>query len=256
MAPKAAPRFDWRRGALYDYLLRVERAMFAWEWLRRTARYQRAWALSRARGRREGARIARRFQLVELIDPELSAAVARPIWRAERDPHVVQAAPRGAPVAPEDLLDIRALAALAAVGLDDDDVEHWRIGTAAVSLRLDVMQGTLLGGPTGLSYQLWGIERLHPKLLPLQLLTRLARSPDAVLTVAKEVRATRWIAELRTADALRDGASQQEIARVLFGPAVPAMWRSDSDSYRYRVQRLVRKARERLANPLAEAWFQ
>jgi hypothetical protein len=255
MAPQAAPRFDWRRGALYDYLLGVERAMFAWEWLRRTVGYRRAWTQSRTRGSRESARRARRFQLVELIDPDLSAAVARPIWRAGHDPHVIEAAPRLTAMPPEDRLDIRALEALASVGLDDDDVEHWRIGTAAMSLRLDVTEGTLLGGPTGLSYQLWGIERLHAKLAPLQLLTRLGRSPEATLVAAKQVRAKRWIAELRTADALRDGASQQEIARVLFGSAVPGEWRSDSDSYRYRVQRLVRKARERLANPLAEEWF-
>lgn len=255
MAPDVAPRFDWRRGALYDYLTNVERSMFAWEWLRRTLRYRRAWAMSRRRGSPEAARIARRFQLVELVDPDLSAAIARPIWRAEHDPHVIEAAPPRAPLPPSDRLDIRALAALASVGFDDDDVEHWRIGTAAMSLRLDVTEGTLLGGPTGLSYQLWGIERLHAKLAPLQFLTRLGRSPEATSVAAKEVRAKRWIAELRTADALRDGASQQEIARVLFGPAVPAEWRSDSDSYRYRVQRLVRKARERLANPLAEEWF-
>jgi hypothetical protein len=255
MAAPAAPRFDWRRGALYDYLLGVERSRLAWEWLRRTERYRRGWARSRALGAAERARLARRFQLVDLIHPELSAAVARPIWRAEHDPHVIEAAPSTAPLPPEDRFDIRQLARLAAVGIDDDDVEHWRIGTAAMSLRLDMTAGTLLGGPTGLSYQLSGVERLHWKLPPLQLLLRLGRSPDAPLGQANEVRAKRWIAELRTADALREGAHQQDIARVLFGPAVPAEWRSDSDSYRYRVQRLVRKVRERLANPLAAEWF-
>jgi hypothetical protein len=61
---------------------------------------------------------------------------------------------------------------------------------------------------------------------------------------------------LRTADAIAQGATQQEVARALFGEAVPEPdWRASSDSYRYRIQRLVRAVRARLADPLSSLWF-
>lgn len=72
----------------------------------------------------------------------------------------------------------------------------------------------------------------------------------------RERRAAHWILELRVGDAILEGATQQEMARELFGGAIaPRKWRLDSASYRLRIQRLVRTARRRLADPLGGPWF-
>lgn len=61
---------------------------------------------------------------------------------------------------------------------------------------------------------------------------------------------------LQFGDALLAGASQQAIARELFGDAIaPSRWRVKSASYRLRVQRLVKAARRYLAEPLGGPWF-
>ena len=255
MASGVTPRSDWRRGEAYEYLTAVERTMFAWEWLRRTTSYQRGWLRSRSAGALEQAYLARRFHLVELVDPELGADSARPIWRGDWDPHVVLARASAEDAGLDDLLDIRRVCGMVAIGIDDEDVEHWRIGSAAASVRLDVRDGTLLGGPTLLHYDLAGLARLSPKLIGLHFLARLNSLPEGTPRSPRASRAVRWIAELRVADALSAGATQQEIARALFGAVVPRDWRAESDSYRYRVQRLVRAARRRLAAPLEPSWF-
>lgn len=248
---------DWRRGDDYEYLRGVERPMFAWEWLRRTRRYRELWRETRGLDQARRASAAHQVGLVELLPPALSAAEAVPVWRAERDPRVIAAAAASGPeMAPEDRLDIRSFADLAMLALDDEDAEHWRFGTAARSVRLDVTQGTLLGGPTALRFELAGLARLRPKLAPLDLLIRLAAPSVPSLAPPRDPRAARWITELRTADALAAGAHQQAIARALFGAAVPVGgWRREGESYRLRVQRLVRAAQARLLQPLAESWF-
>jgi hypothetical protein len=58
--------------------------------------------------------------------------------------------------------------------------------------------------------------------------------------------------ELRTGEGLLVGASQQEIARALFGDAIPAKkWRPENPSYGLRVQSLVSNVRRHPDNPLA-----
>jgi hypothetical protein len=254
MAIGIVPRAAWRRGESYDYLRAVERAMFAWEWLRRTEGYNRAWARAHRAGPDQRAALARRFGLAELVAPTLDASEARPIWRRECDPRVIVAVPGCGHASAGDRLDIRALAGQAAIAISAEDVEHWRIGTPARSVRLDLCDGTLLGGPTALSYRLTGFAALRPQLAPLADLVHLVLASNWHPVPRRETRAARWIAELRTADALASGATQQEIARALFGAAVGA-WRAGSDSYRYRVQRLVRAVRRRVADPLAALWF-
>lgn len=256
MAIGRSPRADWRRGERYDYLNHVERAMFAWEWLRRTGSYRRAWGNATTLGAAAQAIAAARFGLVEFLPPSLTAREARPIWSADRDPRVIPARAIASAAQAEDRFDIRRVAEMASIGLDGEDVEHWRIGTAARSIRLDVRAGTLLGGPTLLSYDLAGLERLRPKLAPLQTLLVLALASRPGVPAAREARATRWIAELRTADALTAGATQQDIARALFGGRIPSgRWRGEGESYRLRVQRLVRAAQAHLLDPVSPEWF-
>lgn len=256
MVRAGAPHAAWRRGALYDYLHAAQRPMFAWEWLRRTPAYRQCWARTRGSGLAAQVRAAHGFGLVALAPPTLTAFEARPIWQAERDPHVLRAQVSSGASTSRELLDIRMLAACAEIGFDGDDSEHWRILVAGHAIRVDVYGGTLLGGPTLLQFEVLGLASVRPKLSPLDLLVRGALALHPGPSPPHEARAQRWIDELRTADALAEGASQQEIARALFARTVPAAgWRAESESYRLRVQRLVRAARARLRNPLDRAWF-
>jgi hypothetical protein len=255
MADRPGSRAAWARGNLYEYLTRVERRLFAWEWLRRTEEYQRAWERSSALDAPQRRAIARRFGLVELLPPELTAEATRPVWSARVDPAVVPTRPVEHVAAINDRLDVRFLQRWAHVVIDED-VEHWRFGDASFSIRLDVHGGTLLGGPTALSFQLEGLAFALPKVSAIRDLVQLGLtgSPPRPRPVA---RVPRWILELRVADALQTGASQQQIAKILLGPAVERDgWRRESESHRLRVQRLARSVRERLTTPLAPSWFQ
>ncbi|URW75896.1 DUF2285 domain-containing protein [Sphingomonas donggukensis] len=230
--------------------------MFAWEWLRRTPAYRHSWARTRGSGLVAQARAAHAFGLVALAPPTLAATEARPIWLARHDPQVLRAHVLSEAAVAQELLDIRRLAVSAAIGFDEDDAEHWRLVVAGHAIRIDVHDGTLLGGPTLLRFELQGLAAVRPKLPPLDLLVRGALGLRPRPTPPREGRAARWIDELRTADALDDGATQHEIARALFEASVPASgWRTEGESYRLRVQRLVRAARARLRNPLDRAWF-
>lgn len=254
MAKMVTPRSGWQRGESYSYLLSVERSIFAWEWLRRTPDYRRAWDRSRGEPIAAQARLAAKFGLQELIAPSLSGAAARPIWKETVDPRVLNAVP-GEATARADRIDLWQLWAWAVVAVCDD-VEHWRFGNQSFSIRIDLRSGTLLGGEAALAFQLDGLARLAPKLAALDLLMRLADRPDVPPAVPAERRAARWIAELRVADALAASATQQEMARVLLGPAVLLDgWREAGESHRLRIQRLVRSARRRLAAPLSPLWF-
>src|SRR3546814_14748798 len=66
-----------------------------------------------------------------------------------------------------------------------------------------------------------------------------------------ERRARRWSQVLRVHDALLSGASQRDIADVLFGTAGIAHWRVHAAPWRRRAQRLVDAARR--AAPRSEA---
>jgi hypothetical protein len=247
---------DWQQPARYAHLRDADRRMFAWEWLRRCPAYRRAWMRYRSDvGGATALRVASRFALVALEDPAKDARMARPIWRSERDPHVVAADAAGARAARAELFDLLRLAPLANVAITSDGSEHWLFSDGNWLLRLDVIEGTLFGGPALLRFRVEGLTSLPPRLQTLGHLVRLTESPEAGLGVRATKRTERWIIELRTADALEQGASQRQIARSLFGDNADQAWRLDSDAYRLRTQRLVRSARARLMRPISREWF-
>lgn len=244
---------DWRSSRAYADLLRCDRRAFAWEWVRRTSRYRKMWRLRE----RLGDDAPALFGLLAWVDPALPASQARPIWSSRIDPNVLDEHPASQTPAPGEALDIRDLAPFVSVEIDPDDKEHWLLSNGYWSIRLDLHDGTLLGGPQPLEHRLTGMQSAQPKLGALKLLLALAakgRMPASLLP--HERRAARWIFELRTGDALLDGARHQEIARTLFGDAISATkWRPENPSYRLRVQRLVHSARSHLADPLGGPWF-
>ncbi|MDH7638164.1 DNA -binding domain-containing protein [Sphingomonas oryzagri] len=150
-------------------------------------------------------------------------------------------------------VDLRLLAPFVTIVIGHNETEHLLFSDGRRFLRIDVIEGTLIGCPSSLSYLLRGLTQLQGPIASLNRLARLvsfggfhAEKPSP------SKRHHRWVLELRVADALAGGADQQEIARALFGPRIAdRRWRLDSPSYRRQVQRLVSEARSMLRAPLA-----
>lgn len=177
--------------------------------------------------------------------PEVEAPDARILWHADFDPgtlHVV-AGPigRGDP----DAVDPAALAPWLTI-VRDGQGEHAVLSDGWHHIRLDVEQGSLAAGePVLLQYRLKGIASVEPRILPLRRLIDLCRNRRFSTSLyPPDRRVERWILALRVQDALLAGASQRDIARVLFGE-MPEQGEGDrrSDSIRSRVRRLVGEAR-------------
>lgn len=198
--------------------------------------------------------------LIGWIDPAISAPRARPIWSGDTDPAVLESRPAAAPTEPTvpaaDALDILTVAPLVSVEVTAE-AQHWLLSDEHWAIRLDLHDGTLIGGPLLIEHRLTGLRSLGPRLTTLrQLVTLTQKGEIPTSMMPRERRAAQWILELRIADALLAGAAQQDMARHLFGGAVaPVRWRLESEEYRVRIQRLVRRARMRLAAPLEGPWF-
>lgn len=244
---------DWRLPHAYAELLVSDRRAFAWEWLRRSNAYRQGWA-KRAQGQEE---VFLKFGLLGWVDPDLATPFARPIWSVAKDPHVLHGRPAAHGSAEDDLFDVRKVAAFVSVEIGAAGNEHWLLSDGRWAIRLDLHDGTLLGGPALVEHRVTGLKSAQPKLDALRKFVTLAREGRLPASmIPRERRAAQWILELRVGDALLEGTRQQDIARALFGHSIsPRRWRIESASYRLRVQRLVRIARHYIAAPLSGPWF-
>jgi hypothetical protein len=241
---------DWRDPATYASLLACDRRAFAWEWLRRGAAYRRAWT--------DGGADPLTFGLVAFADPHLSATEARPIWAPQTDPQVLDTSVVAYTAKVDDAFNLLALANFVSVEICGGATEHWLLSDGRWTVRLDIHDGTLLGGPLLLDHHLQGMASAERKMHALRQLIALSRNGEMPVGLQpREARAPRWILELRTADAVASGATQQEMARAFFGASISkSRWRLESASYRLRVQRLARAARMNLEAPLEGPWFE
>lgn len=136
---------------------------------------------------------------------------------------------------------------------DPEGREHAVLSDGYRRIRIDIEQGSLACcRPVLLRYVTEGTvgQRTEARLLPLRRLAGLLRTGRFLPALfPAERRVERLIEVLRVADALSAGASQREIAAVLFGSErVSSDWRIVSDSLRSRVRRLVREARHMAAD--------
>ncbi|HEY9553150.1 DNA -binding domain-containing protein [Allosphingosinicella sp.] len=127
--------------------------------------------------------------------------------------------------------------------MDEAGVEHVVLSDGWQHIRLDIENGSLLAGePVILHYRLAGLGDAEPKLLPLRRLIALVRHRRFLRTlIVPDVQMRRHLLALRVHDALSAGASQREIADVLFGSPTGSSDRADS--LRSRVRRLARESR-------------
>ncbi|MBV1691400.1 DUF2285 domain-containing protein [Novosphingobium sp. G106] len=234
-----APLADWRSGQDYAALAQGDRRTFAWEWLRRSAAYCQA-----CQEACQSGSAAAGFGLHRLEPATGDISAARPVWRAQVDPHVAVAA--AIPGTDDnDTFDFARLAAFAKCVGGPGGAEHWLWSSGARQIRLDVVAGTLHAGPVRLDYRLSGFGSALPAMAAIARLIALARTGSfAAGLFPTERRAHRWALVLRTHDALVAGASQREIAEHLFGLGKLPRWRIEAPSWRQRAQRLVVAARQ------------
>ncbi|WP_206240152.1 DUF2285 domain-containing protein [Novosphingobium terrae] len=170
------------------------------------------------------------------------------IWSADLDPAILPVAvgvqDSGVPDA--DTIALRDLAPWLTIATDIGGTEHVLLSDGWHHIRLDVVEGSLLGRDlVRFHYRLDGIataEGLVPTLRRFLALCRMRRFPTTMFPI--DPRMDRGLDMLRVHDALEDGASQREIAGVLFGEErITAEWTGASDSLRSRVRRLVTDAR-------------
>ena len=173
------------------------------------------------------------------------ATAARLLWDAQHDPSVLTLEASPARRGDCEAFDLARFASLATVIVSPDQNEHIVLSDGYRRLRMDIRHGTLLQGPSHLRYILEGLTSVEPKLLTLRRLLALRRLGRLARTMhLREPLAPRWIAALRAHDAVRDGASQRDIAIALYGERMVNMeWRGGSDFLRLRVQRTLRAGR-------------
>jgi hypothetical protein len=235
---------DWRDASAYQPLLDADRALLAWEWLRRDPAYRAAAALAdRAPGPPVANRSAAGFGLVAFERPGLPVPIARPVWRSRIHPFVLAVErTNGGPQ--QDRFDLDRLGELASL-LASASGEHLLLSDGRRALRLDGPPGTFTSGPVRLGYRLNGLAAVDRPLATLRRFLALCRTGRFSRSLnPPEPRARRWVLLLRAWDGLGARADQRELARqLLSGSVAEPRWRSRESSVRSRVQRLARSAR-------------
>lgn len=236
---------DWKDASAYAPLLEADRSILAWEWLRRDPGYRAAATSARGQdGRSAGDRRAARWGLHAFEWPQSTAPWARPVWRADVHPSVLEAAATAADRS-NDAFDLARFASHATIVAGRDGGEHLLISDGMHAIRLDVQGRSLESGPVLLRYRLAGLASAGPPLLTLRRLLALSRTGSFSRSLhPPEARGRRWVLMLRAHDALAAGMGQREIAEALLSrSAGGARWRTEAPSLRLRAQRLVRAAR-------------
>lgn len=143
--------------------------------------------------------------------------------------------------------DIRALGSLAFVLCDQAD-ERVSLSDGMSRIGLRLIDGTLLDGPVGLRFVI-DDARASPQLQTLARFRALReRGRFGAWLHRPEVRARRWILQLRAFDALCAGFGERDIARVLFGQQrTQDQWHDRDGSLRSAIRRLISTARHNVA---------
>ena len=197
----------------------------------------------RARGRKAGG-----FTFAE--HPAVAAPDARILWHADLDPTILRVTAQ--PVAGEspDHVARSMLERWLTLIPDIDGTEHIVLSDGRRRIRLDIEAGSIAdGGPVLLHYRLEGIASAERRVRPLRRFLHLCqRRRFSRSLFPAEPGMDRHLLVLRVSDALRAGASQREIALVLFGADRVAQDNArGSDSLRSRVKRLIGDARRMAA---------
>lgn len=238
----------WACSAAYVYVLHLEPASRAWEFLRRNPRYVREWMRHH---RRASSRIAARWGLATLVDPRLDAREASPVWVVGVPTPVtlVRDEMRRAqmPATAEEVFSVWRLAGRKALL---DDSSGLRLVVRLFPQEVQVRLGERLTAGDRFAYQIsatgdhrsaWAVLTTLRGLIPTSPSGRESSRERPGRADLFHVRA------LQVLDGLAAGASQRELAAALFGgPAVARGWQPDG-ALRAQVRYLIRRARALMA---------
>jgi hypothetical protein len=242
----------WPRPEDYRYLEGIDRFGLAWEWLRRDPAYRQ---MTPATPRRtaEGLTVfdgaprecVARWGCLNVEDPSCSAAQARLLWSASLMPSVLQMAARPARN-PAFLFDLSYWTKSATLVLGEDGGEHVLLRLGNLSIRLDIMTGTLLQGPVTLRCELDCSDDCEAAIEALRLFLRSCRNGGhPTQSMARRLKTRRMIDALRVHDALLQGASIRDVGTMLFGEArVREEWSAPGEALKSHCRRLIALARE------------
>ncbi|MCX8477994.1 MAG: DUF2285 domain-containing protein [Sphingomonas sp.] len=178
--------------------------------------------------------------------PDRSAPDALLFWSADVDGSVVSVRAEPVAAADPDAFALARLAGRASLARGDDGREHLLLSDGWRRLRLDVVEGTLLGeGHVRLHFEMAGFAQLEARLLTIRRLLSLWRKERFLHALFQPLAGLAHRLEaLRVADARSAGASYREIAVALYGEQrVGAEWEGRSDFLLSRVRRRAAEAR-------------
>lgn len=171
------------------------------------------------------------------------------VWHTEYDRSVLELELcRGAPSGGH-LFDLTRIAAHITVVPFDSGGERVVLSNGLHRIGLTIVKGSTLLGPAHARFRLDYRDGIDAQILTLRrLLAILETGRFSKHLFKRERMAPRWVDALRAHDAALSGASQREIAAVVFAGLSDAhTWRGDSDYLRLRVQRLLRAGRAMVA---------
>lgn len=248
---------NWREEDRYLPLLDADGRHWAWVWLKRNATYQAAARrlpiATQASGDTAGfcrmtPNLDRLFWdglYVHSDGPVQGDASAHLFWRPRLDPSVLTVTAE--PISPghADAFDVARFADMVDIVRDKRGREMCLLAGGARQIQLEIGEGTLTKGPVRLRFDFGGLSNIDAKLRTVARLASLRRLGRFASDLFPQVSgAGKWIKAVQAYDGLAAGASQREIAGVLFGERlVREEWNGRSDFLRLRVQRLLNYAR-------------
>ena len=235
----------WPCSAAYVYVLHLEPALRAWEFLRRNPRYVRDWARHH---RSPSPRIPTRWGLAALVDPRMDAREVSPVWtigapspvtvvRDETHSHRER-------VTVAELFSLWRLAGRKSLFEDGGGL---RLVAHSLPQEVQMRLARHLGDGDRFAYQIpaaaddratWNAVTTFRALIPV------ARNGRQRPPLERPGRADFFhVRALQVLDGLAAGASQRELAIALFGSAAVARgWQPDC-ALRAQVRYLIRRAR-------------
>ena len=234
----------WTCSAAYAYTLHLEPGSRAWEYLRRNPRYVRDWVRYR---RRASHRIAARWGLVALVDPQLDARQVSPVWSIAA-PSPVTVVRDETRLQRERAMEAELFSLWRLVGRKSlfEDGGGLRLVARSLSQDVQMRLGGHLGDGDRFAYQIpaaaddraaWSAVTAFRVLIP-------ASGGGREPSLGRPGRADLFhVRELQVLDGLAARASQRELAIELFGStAVARGWQPDG-ALRAQVRYLIRRAR-------------